>query len=244
MNQVIVYLVVLLTISSPIVFGAIDDIEDIEEDIGALEPTTSASTGASSSSTSTTSSTSITSPTITTSSTSSGTTPDLSRGTTSKPNGLHLPNLSNIFQGNNRPSSNGSNNAFQLPNLSNILQGNNTLRPSSGSNNAFQFPNPWQGFQNIGKIPSDLVQQAAKLSLQPTISHFQDILKSLIKEPNENDELISAVQRTIDSCHKLVTDAPNLGKAENVARDIQTRNFIKQLSQPFDQLRNIFNLRM
>lgn len=243
MNQVIVYLVVLLTISSPVVFGAIDDIEDIEEDIGALEPTTSASTGASSSSTSTTSSTSITSPTITTSSTSSSTTPDPSSSTTSKPNGFDISNASNIFQGNNRPSSNGSNNAFQLPNLSNILQGNNTLRPSSGSNNAFQFPNPLQGFQNIGKIPSDLVQQAAKLSLQPTISHFQDILKSLIKEPN-NDELISAVQRTIDSFKELVNDAPNLGKAENVARDIQMRNFIKQLSQPFEQLRNIFNLRM
>lgn len=214
MNQVIVYLVVLLTISSPVVFGAFDD---IDEYFGDFEPTTSASTVASRTSTSTTR------PTIATSSTSSSTTPHPSSSTTSNPNGFHLPNLSN---------------------LSNIFQGNNSLWPISSSNNAFQFPNPLQGFQNIGRIPNELVEQAVKQSLQPTISHFQGILKILITEPNRNDELISVLQRTIDSFKTLMTDAPNLGKAENVAIDIQTRKFIKQMSQPFDQFRNIFNLRL
>lgn len=208
MNQVIVYLVVLLTISSPVVFGAFDD---LIEDIDALEPITSASTEATSTSTTTIRSTSTTSPTKTSSSTSSST------STTSKPNS---------------------------PNSTNIFQGSNTNRPSGGLNNPFQFLVPVQGFPNIERISNDLVQKAAKQSLQPMVSHFQRILMELITDPNDNDELISTVQRTLDNFNELVTDAPNLRKAENVAKDIQTRKFIKQLSQPFDQIRNIFNLRL
>lgn len=108
---------------------------------------------------------------------------------------------------------------------------NSSSKPS-GSNGGFQIVNPLNGFQGINWYSSVL-----RLLISPTINHYKEILKNLQMDPEYSNIAVS-VQKTIDSFEQLMAAAPNLEKAENASRDIQARNFIKSLTQPFSSLFN------
>lgn len=124
-------------------------------------------------------------------------------------------------------------NSSTTTNITTVPTNNSNSKPG-GSNGGFQVFNPLNGFQGV-----NLYSDALRLLISPIINHYKGILKTLQLDP-ENSNLAASVQNTIDSFEKLMVNAANLEKAENAARNIQARNFIKSLTQPFNNLFNAF----
>lgn len=118
-------------------------------------------------------------------------------------------------------------------NITTVPTNNSSSKPG-GSNGGFQVFNPLNGFQSV-----NLYSDALRLLISPIINHYNAILKTLQLDP-EYSNLAVSVQNTIDSFEKLMVNAANLEKVENAARNIQARNFIKSLTQPFNNLFNAF----